>query len=49
MGQGFVGGGVGIMYAFTPGIGLVLDAKYMYLLPTAGNVLAPEFGLAVGF
>jgi hypothetical protein len=49
MGQAFVGGGVGIMYAFTLGVGLVLDAKYMYLLPTAGNVLAPEFGLAVGF
>jgi hypothetical protein len=49
MGQGFLGGGVGAMYAFTPGIGLLLDVKYMHLLPTAGNALSPEFGFAVGF
>jgi hypothetical protein len=49
MGQGFAGGGAGIMYAFTPAVGLFLDAKYMALFPTAGNALAPEFGIAVGF
>ncbi len=49
MGQGFAGGGAGVMYAFTPAVGLVLDAKYMRLFPTAGDVLSPELGLAVGF
>ena len=49
MGQGFAGGGAGVMYAFTPGIGLALDVKYMRLFPTAGNVLAPELSFAVGF
>ncbi len=49
MGQGFVGGGVGLMYAFTPGTGLFLDARYMRMLPTPGNILSPELGFALGF
>ena len=49
MGQGFVGGGAGLMYAFTPGSGLFLSAKYMRMIPTPGNVLSPELGFALGF
>jgi hypothetical protein len=49
MGQGFAGGGAGLMYAFTPGAGLVLGAKFMRMFPTGGNVLAPELGFALGF
>jgi hypothetical protein len=49
MGQGFVGFGTGIMFAFTPAVGVVLDAKYMHLFPTSGNVLSPSLGVAVGF
>jgi hypothetical protein len=37
------------MVAFTPSFGLLLDAKYMHMLPSSGNVLAPELGVAVGF
>lgn len=49
MGQGFAGGGAGLMYAFTPGSGVLLDVKYMRMFPTPGNVLAPELGFALGF
>jgi hypothetical protein len=49
MGQGFAGGGLGLMYAFTPGAGIVLDAKYLRMFPTPGNVLSPELGFALGF
>jgi hypothetical protein len=49
MGQGFFGGGAGLMYAFTPGTGIVLDAKYMRMFPTPGDVLSPELGFALGF
>ncbi len=49
MGQGWAGGGAGMMYAFTPGAGIVLDVKYMRMFPTPGNVIAPELGVALGF
>jgi hypothetical protein len=49
MGQGFAGGGAGLMYAFTPGSGLFVDVKAMALFPTMGFALAPEAGFAVGF
>jgi len=49
MGQAFAGGGAGLMYAFTPGTGIVLDVKYMRMFPTGGDVLSPELGFALGF
>jgi hypothetical protein len=49
MGQAFAGGGAGLMGAFTPGSGIFLSVKYMRTFPTAGNVLAPELGFALGF
>jgi hypothetical protein len=49
MGQGWAGGGAGVMYAFVPSFGVVLDVKYMRMFPTTGNVIAPELGVALGF
>jgi hypothetical protein len=49
MGQGFAGGGAGLMVAFTPAFGMFVDVKYMRLFPTPGNAFAPELGLALGF
>jgi hypothetical protein len=48
-GQGFVGGGVGAMYAFTPGFGMTLDVRLMRLFPTGGTTLSPSLGFAAGF
>jgi hypothetical protein len=49
MGQGFAGGGGGLMVAFTPAFGMFLDVKYMRLFPTPGNAISPELGVALGF
>jgi hypothetical protein len=48
-GQGFMGLGLGAMYAFTARQGLVLDVKFSYMLPTSGTVLSPELGYMIGF
>lgn len=48
-GQGFAGGGVGAMYAFTPGFGMTLDLRLMQFFPTGGTALAPTLGFAAGF
>jgi hypothetical protein len=47
MGDGFFGGGVGLMYAFTPSLGILVDARFARLFPRGGNALMPE--LAFGF
>ncbi len=47
MGSGFFGGGAGLMYAFTPGVGVLVDVRFARLFPRDGNALMPE--LAFGF
>lgn len=49
MGQGFIEGGVGGMLAFTPKLGLTLEAKLLYMLPATGVVIQPALGFAYGF
>lgn len=49
MGQGFIGGGAGAMYAIEANQGLFIDAKLMIMLPTSGVVIAPEIGYKIGF
>ena len=48
-GQGFAGGGFGLMYAFTPTVGLVAEAKVNLLFPTFNVVVAPTLGMRYGF
>ena len=48
-GQGFVGGGGGIMYAFTPNAGLTAEVKFSVLFPTTNFVISPTIGFDYGF
>lgn len=48
-GPGFVGIGVGAMYALTPKGGFVFDLKMMEMLPTTAIVISPELGYMFGF
>jgi hypothetical protein len=44
LGQAFIGGGGGAMYAFGVNHGLVLNLNFMVMLPAAGFVLEPSIG-----
>lgn len=44
LGQSFVAGGGGAMYAFTPKHGLVLNLNVMYMLGSSGAVIEPSLG-----
>jgi hypothetical protein len=45
----FVGAGLGGAIAFTKDVGLVLEARFMQLLPASGSALGLGGGLQVGF
>jgi hypothetical protein len=45
----FFSGGVGSVLAFDKNIGVLIEARYMHLLPSAGSVLGLGGGLVVGF
>lgn len=48
-GQGVAVVGGGFMYAFTPQIGVVVEAKANFFLPTFNFVLSPTVGMRYGF
>jgi hypothetical protein len=48
-GLGFASIGLGLMYAVTPGSGVVLELKGQEMFPTTGTVLALQLGYSVGF
>jgi hypothetical protein len=48
LGNGFFGGGLGLMYAFTPRVGMLLDVRYARFVGRDGNALMPEIGLGFG-
>jgi hypothetical protein len=45
----FLSAGAGAMLAFDKNVGLLLEARFMQILPTSGSVLAAGAGVAVGF
>lgn len=45
----FASGGVGLMFAFSKNFGLMLEGRYMHMLPASGSVLAGGGGVVVGF
>lgn len=49
LGQAFVGGGLGAMYAFAPKHGVLLNLNADYMLGNSGLVLEPSVGYEVGF
>lgn len=49
LGQGFVTGGLGLAYAFTPATALQLNFSFLYMLPSSGPVLQPSLGFNAGF
>ncbi len=44
LGQSFVGGGGGVMYAVAPNHGVVLNLNFDYMLPSSGLVIEPSLG-----
>jgi hypothetical protein len=48
-GLGFASLGVGVMYAVTPGSGVVVELKGQEMFPTTGTVAALQLGYAIGF
>lgn len=48
-GQGVAVIGGGLMYAFTPHVGVVLEAKANFFLPTFNFVISPTLGMRFGF
>jgi len=48
LGQIFITGGGGLVYAFTPTLGAQLNLNLMVMLPTSGFVMQPSFGLVYG-
>ncbi|MGD0676876.1 MAG: hypothetical protein ABSC94_15795 [Polyangiaceae bacterium] len=48
-GTGFAAIGLGTMFAFTPTLGLALEARGTLLFPTAGEALSGQLSFAVGF
>jgi hypothetical protein len=45
----FLGAGVGSMLAFSKNAGILLEARFMQLLPASGSVLGAGAGVMVGF
>jgi len=48
LGQGFVAGGGGVVFAFTPRIGVQANFNFMYMLGSSGPVLEPSLGMVFG-
>jgi hypothetical protein len=48
LGQGFVGGGAGIVFALKEQIGLQLNGNVMYMIGSPGLVLEPSLGVVYG-
>jgi hypothetical protein len=48
LGQSFITGGGGAMYAFGQNHGLVLNLNFMYMLPASGLVIEPSLGYEIG-
>ncbi len=48
MGQGFITGGGGVVYAFTENLGAQLNLNLMVMLPTSGFVIQPSLGVVYG-
>ena len=48
LGQGFVAGGGGIVYAINPQLGVQANFNFMYMLGSSGPVLEPSLGLVYG-
>jgi hypothetical protein len=48
LGQGFVTLGGGLVYAFTPSLGLQLNVNGMYMLTASGLVVEPSLGMVLG-
>jgi hypothetical protein len=48
MGQGFVTGAIGGVFAFKDNMGLELNFNVMYMLPAAGIVMEPSLGFVYG-
>ena len=49
LGQEFITGGGGVMYAFKENMGVQLNVNFMFMLPTTGFVIEPSLGLNYGF
>lgn len=45
----FVSAGAGAMFSVSKNVGILVEARYMHLLPASGAVLAGGAGVAVGF
>jgi hypothetical protein len=45
----FLSGGLGSMIAFSKSAGVVLEARYMHMLPASGSVLGAGAGVLLGF
>jgi hypothetical protein len=48
LGQGFIALGGGIVYAFTPQVGLQANLNFDYMLGSSGPVIQPSLGLVYG-
>jgi hypothetical protein len=48
MGQGFVTGALGGVYAFKDNMGVQLNINFMYMLPASGFVMEPSLGFVYG-
>jgi opacity protein-like surface antigen len=48
LGQGFATLGGGVVYAFTPSVGVQLNINGMYMLTASGLVLEPSLGMVFG-
>jgi hypothetical protein len=49
LGQAFVTGGGGVVYAFKENMGVQLNLNAMFMLPSSGLVLEPSLGIDYGF
>jgi hypothetical protein len=49
VGQGFIGGGLGTAYAFSPNFGITAEVRLMEYLPTSGTGLGIQLGPMLGF
>jgi hypothetical protein len=48
LGQGFAGGGLGLVYAFQEQLGVQLNVAGMFMLPDSGAVIQPSLGVVYG-
>jgi hypothetical protein len=49
VGQGFIGGGIGTAFAFSPNFGITAELRLMEYLPTSGTGLGLQIGPMLGF